>query len=175
MMLNYKAESKVAQASFVIKHKVYFTLCLILAVFDQMTKIVISSDFSLGESVSITSFFSLTYLKNSGAAFSFLADSGDLQRYFLLSISIVASLALIFWIQKTDVCYRQRLLGQSVLLAGAIGNLIDRALFGSVIDFIDLHYEGFYWPVFNLADSFIFIGVALLLFEGRQSKNSGEL
>lgn len=111
-------------------------------------------------------------MQNSGAAFSLLADSDNSQRYLLLGISLIASLALIVWIHKTASSLRQRLLGQSILLAGAAGNLIDRALYGVVIDFIDLHYGGFYWPVFNLADSFIFIGVALLLFEGRQSDPS---
>jgi len=97
-----------------------------------------------------------------------------MQRYFLLSLSLIASLVLIVWMHKTRLFLRQRLLGQSILLAGAVGNLIDRALYGAVIDFIDLHYGGFYWPVFNLADSFIFIGVALLLFEGRQTNVSSE-
>jgi signal peptidase II len=135
---------------------------------DQISKQIVASNFVLGESVGITSFFSWTYVQNNGAAFSFLADSGELQRNILLSISIIASLGLVVWIQKTPSSFRQRLFGQSIFLAGATGNLIDRAMFGHVIDFIDLHYDGFYWPVFNLADSFIFLGVALLLFEGRQ-------
>jgi len=83
-------------------------------------------------------------------------------------------MGLIVWMHKTASSFRQRLFGQSILLAGALGNLIDRALYGVVIDFIDLHYEGLYWPVFNLADSFIFIGVALLLFEGWQSSSTSE-
>lgn len=141
---------------------------------DQLSKQIIASSFSLGESHGVTSFFSWTYVQNSGAAFSLLAESGDMQRYFLLSLSLIASLVLIVWMHKTRLFLRQRLLGQSILLAGAVGNLIDRALYGAVIDFIDLHYGGFYWPVFNLADSFIFIGVALLLFEGRQTNVSSE-
>jgi len=143
-------------------------------VLDQLSKQIIASSFSLGESHGVTSFFSWTYVQNSGAAFSLLAESGDMQRYFLLSLSLIASLVLIVWMHKTRLFLRQRLLGQSILLAGAVGNLIDRALYGAVIDFIDLHYGGFYWPVFNLADSFIFIGVALLLFEGRQTNVSSE-
>ena len=157
-----------------MKHKAHYILCMVLTLVDQMTKQVVASTFALGESISVTSFLSWTYLQNSGAAFSLLADSGDLQRYLLLSISFVASLGLIVWIHKTAPSFRQRLFGQSILLAGALGNLIDRALYSVVIDFIDLHYEGFYWPVFNLADSFIFIGVVLLLFEGWQSSSTGE-
>jgi signal peptidase II len=155
-----------------MKHKIYYLSCLGLLILDQLSKQLVASGFSLGESLSVTSFFSWTYVQNSGAAFSLLADSGNNQRYLLLSISLVASLALIVWMHKTASTLRQRLLGQSILLAGAAGNLIDRALYGVVIDFIDLHYGGFYWPVFNLADSFIFIGVALLLFEGRQANDS---
>jgi len=137
---------------------------------DQLSKQIVSTNFYLGESREITSFFSWTYLQNSGAAFSFLANSGDTSRYILLGISVVASLGLVVWIQLTSPLLRQRLLGQSIFLAGALGNLIDRALFSHVIDFIDLHYAGFYWPVFNLADSFIFVGVVILLLDSRQSK-----
>ena len=157
-----------------VRHKIYYLSCLGLLILDQLSKQLVASSFSLGESLSVTSFFSWTYLQNSGAAFSLLADGGDLHRYLLLGISLLASLALIVWMHKTLPSLRQRLLGQSILLAGAMGNLIDRALYGAVIDFIDLHYKGFYWPVFNLADSFIFIGIAFLLFEGRQSNVSGK-
>lgn len=151
-----------------LKHKIYYLCSAGMLLLDQISKQIVASNFVLGESVGITSFFSWTYVQNNGAAFSFLADSGELQRNILLSISIIASLGLVVWIQKTPSSFRQRLFGQSIFLAGATGNLIDRAIFGHVIDFIDLHYDGFYWPVFNLADSFIFLGVALLLFEGRQ-------
>ena len=151
-----------------LKHNIYYLCSAGMLLLDQISKQIVASNFVLGESVGITSFFSWTYVQNNGAAFSFLADSGELQRNILLSISIIASLGLVVWIQKTPSSFRQRLFGQSIFLAGATGNLIDRAMFGHVIDFIDLHYDGFYWPVFNLADSFIFLGVALLLFEGRQ-------
>lgn len=197
MKFNYRAESKVAQASFSLKqpslnnysvtfhsygsneqhimqHKNYYLGALVLVVLDQLSKQLISTTFSLGESIDVASFLSWTYLHNSGAAFSFLANSGGFERYLLLAVSIVASIALIIWMLKTNSFYRQRLVGQSVLLSGALGNLIDRALYGSVIDFINLHYATFYFPVFNLADSFIFIGVVLLLFEGRQEKPQGE-
>ena len=152
-----------------LNHKIYYLCSLLLLLLDQISKQVVASNFVLGESVAVTWFFSWTYVQNSGAAFSFLANSGDLSRHILLSISIIASLGLVVWIYKTSIHFRQRLLGLSILLSGALGNLVDRALFGHVIDFIDLHYEGFYWPIFNLADSFIFVGVALLLFEGHNS------
>lgn len=157
-----------------MQHKNYYLGALVLVVLDQLSKQLVATTFSLGESIDVASFLSWTYLHNSGAAFSFLANSGGFERYLLLAVSIVASIALIIWMLKTNSFYRQRLVGQSVLLSGALGNLIDRALYGSVIDFINLHYATFYFPVFNLADSFIFIGVVLLLFEGRQEKPQGE-
>ena len=103
------------------------------------------------------------------AAFSILSDGGLIGKYFLLGVSILVSLWLIWWAQKTPAMYKQKLFGQFFLLSGAVGNLIDRALYGYVIDFIDLHVNSFYWPVFNLADSFIFIGVALIIFERKSS------
>ena len=79
----------------------------------------------------------------------------------------MVSVVVVFWIQKTDISQRQKLMGQFFLLSGAVGNLIDRAQYGYVIDFIDINILN--WPVFNLADSFIFIGVMLLLFERKKS------
>ncbi|MDB2671087.1 signal peptidase II [Candidatus Pseudothioglobus singularis] len=76
---------------------------------------------------------------------------------------------IVIWTQRTPSIYRQKLLGQFLLLSGAVGNLIDRAQYGFVIDFIDVHFNNFYWPVFNIADSLIFVGVALLIFERKST------
>ena len=102
------------------------------------------------------------------AAFSILSGGGGIQKAFLLAVSLFVSAMLMVWIHKTPAIYRQRLFGQFILLSGALGNLLDRAQYGYVIDFIDVHYENYYWPVFNVADSLIFIGVILLLFERRK-------
>ena len=127
------------------------------------------TSFDLGQSVVINPYLSWTYLHNTGAAFSVLSDGGWIQKSFLLGVSILVSLWVIWWTQRTPVIYKQKLLGQFFLLSGAVGNLIDRALYGFVIDFIDVHINSFYWPVFNLADSFIFVGVALIIFERKSS------
>ena len=127
------------------------------------------TSFDLGQSMVINPYLSWTYLHNTGAAFSILSDGGLIGKYFLLGVSILVSLWLIWWAQKTPAMYKQKLFGQFFLLSGAVGNLIDRVLYGYVIDFIDLHVNSFYWPVFNFADSFIFIGVALILFERKSS------
>ena len=151
-----------------MKYKSYYLLCLALVIFDQLTKQIIVSLFTLGESMVINSFLSWTYIQNTGAAFSFLSGGGGVIKAFLLAVSLFVSAMLMVWIHKTPAIRRQRLFGQFILLSGALGNLLDRAQYGYVIDFIDVHYENYYWPVFNVADSLIFIGVILLLFERRK-------
>jgi signal peptidase II len=130
---------------------------------DQLTKMMVLGSLELYESIEITSFFSLTHVHNYGAAFSFLADEDGWQQYFLVSISVIASIAIILWMRKTSTKQPYKLIALSLILSGAIGNLIDRAVFGFVIDFINLHYQDFYWPVFNVADTAITLGVILLL------------
>ena len=151
-----------------MKYKSYYLLCLALVIFDQLTKQIVVSLFALGESMVINSFVSWTYIQNTGAAFSFLSGGGGILKAFLLAVSLFVSAMLMVWIHKTPAVLRQRLFGQFILLSGALGNLLDRAQYGYVIDFIDVHYQNYYWPVFNVADSLIFIGVILLLFERRK-------
>lgn len=137
-----------------------------MVLIDQYSKNYISDIFLLSnfDFIKVNDFFNLTYVKNDGAAFSLMANGGYLQRYFLLFVSISVSIFIVFWMHKTKINKRLILFAQATLLAGAVGNMIDRLLYLEVIDFIELHYEDFYWPVFNLADTFIFIGVVLLIF-----------
>ncbi len=151
-----------------MKYKSYYLLCLALVIFDQLTKQIVVSLLALGESMVINSFVSWTYIQNTGAAFSFLSGGGGILKAFLLAVSLFVSAMLMVWIHKTPAVHRQRLFGQFILLSGALGNLLDRAQYGYVIDFIDVHYQNYYWPVFNVADSLIFIGVILLVFERRK-------
>lgn len=150
-----------------MKHKNYFLLVLGLVVSDQLSKWLAYQYLGL-IAQEITPFLSLTFAKNYGAAFSFLADGGGWQRYFLSGVSGVASVAIIIWIAKTSLKYPLKLSALSLILAGAFGNMIDRILNGFVIDFIDVHYAGFNFPIFNLADSFIFIGVILFIYSDRK-------
>ena len=152
-----------------MKHKGYYLLFLGLVLTDQFTKQIFMSSFDLGQSIVINPFLSWTYLQNTGAAFSFLAGGGMMQKSFLLVVSILVSIWIVIWTQRTPSIYRQKLSGQFLLLSGAVGNLIDRAQYGFVIDFIDVHFNSFYWPVFNIADSLIFVGVALLIFERKST------
>ncbi len=117
---------------------------------------------TLGESIEVVSgFFNLSYVHNTGVAFSFLAEY-EFSRYILPLISIVASVLIILWMLKPHTTLR--MLALSLILAGAFGNFIDRLLFGYVIDFIHLYYESYHFAVFNIADSAITIGVILFLF-----------
>ena len=152
-----------------MKHKGYYLLFLGLVLTDQFTKQIFMSSFDLGQSIVVNPFLSWTYLQNTGAAFSFLAGGGMMQKSFLLVVSILVSIWIVIWTQRTPSIYRQKLTGQFLLLSGAVGNLIDRAQYGFVIDFIDVHVNNFYWPVFNIADSLIFVGVALLIFERKST------
>ena len=152
-----------------MKHKGYYLLFLGLVLTDQFTKQIFMSSFDLGQSIVVNPFLSWTYLQNTGAAFSFLAGGGMMQKSFLLLVSVLVSIWIVIWTQRTPSIYRQKLSGQFLLLSGAVGNLIDRAQYGFVIDFIVVHVNSFYWPVFNIADSLIFVGVALLIFERKST------
>jgi len=147
-----------------IKVKHYLFLSLLLVLLDQITKLLVYGYIKPHNAIVINEFFSLTHVHNYGAAFSFLADQSGWQRYLLSVISIIASIAIIVWMRRVEAGQVLKLSALSILLAGAVGNLIDRFFLGFVIDFIDLHYQTFYWPVFNVADILISLGVALLLF-----------
>ncbi len=137
-------------------------LCLVL---DQITKQWVAGSFDLYESVNILPIFSLTYVHNLGAAFSFLADQGGWQRWFFTAIAAIASIVFIVWLAKTPKSQRLLSIAFALMLSGALGNLIDRVLFGYVIDFLDFHWSGNHFPAFNVADSMIFIGAALMILE----------
>ena len=145
-----------------VKH--YFFLSLLLVLLDQVTKLLVYGYIKPNNSIIINDYFSLTHVHNYGAAFSFLADQSGWQRYALSGISMIASIAIIIWMRRVAVNQVLKLSALSILLAGAVGNLIDRFFLGFVIDFIDLHYQTFYWPIFNVADILISVGVVLLIF-----------
>ena len=132
---------------------------------DLVTKAWVSSAFRYGEAREITAFFNLVLVHNTGAAFSFLADAGGWQRWFFALIALAISVAIVFMLRRH---HANRLLATALalVLGGALGNLHDRVRFGYVVDFVQLHAAGYYWPAFNVADSAICAGVALLLWDG---------
>ena len=138
---------------------------------DQASKIAIDKTFQLYESiVIIPSFFNLTYVHNTGAAFSFLSEAGGWQRWFFAALAIVMSTIMTIWLTRLKENETLLAVALSLILGGAIGNLVDRLAYGYVIDFLDVYYGTYHWPAFNIADSAITIGVALMLWDSFQTK-----
>ena len=142
----------------------WLTLALVIVVLDQITKYVIVQKFVLHETLFVTSFFNLVRVHNAGAAFSFLADAGGWQRLFFIAVSVVASIWIV-WLLRQYPQQRIFCLALGMILGGAVGNLIDRVMFGAVVDFLQFHYAGYYFPSFNVADSAITCGAGLLIWD----------
>lgn len=140
-------------------------LSLIIVILDQLTKYWVSHQFSLYESLPIFPGFNLVYVHNTGAAFSFLSDAGGWQRWLFISLSSAVCIALIAWLKSHPASGVWLAVALALILGGAAGNLIDRVLFGYVIDFIDFYYKKWHWPAFNVADSAISIGVVMLIID----------
>lgn len=139
-------------------------VALVIFLLDQLTKIAIVGAFQLGESLPITSFFNLVRVHNAGAAFSFLADAGGWQRWFFTGLGTVAALVMVYLLRRhagqTLFCW-----ALSLLLGGAVGNVVDRVLYSHVIDFLDFYYGSWHFPAFNVADSAITMGACLLILD----------
>ncbi len=134
-------------------------------VIDQLTKTWATDNLLFAQSVILTPFLNFTLLHNTGAAFSFLADAGGWQRWFFMGLAAIISIGLFIWILRLSAKQMWLGIALALILGGAIGNLIDRTIYGYVIDFIDLYYQQWHWPAFNVADSAISIGVFMLLIE----------
>ena len=149
----------------------FYAISFAIVILDQLTKKIILAKMALRDVVEVTSFFDIVHLHNYGAAFSFLHNAGGWQRYFLSAISILVSIVLPFYIKKNqhDIVLA---MGLTLVLGGAIGNLVDRLFLGYVVDFVSLHIDDvFYWPAFNVADSAISLGVILLIYDALKKKN----
>jgi signal peptidase II len=140
-------------------------LSFIVILLDQSSKQFAEAMLTAYEPVFVLPFFDLTLMYNKGAAFSFLSDQGGWQRWFFVALAVGVTLALVLWLRRLKPEEKWVALSLSLIIGGAVGNLIDRLLFGQVIDFISWHYQEYYWPAFNLADSAIFIGVVVMLYE----------
>jgi signal peptidase II len=142
----------------------WLAIAAIVVVLDQITKIAITKSFTFGESLPLTSFFNLVLTYNKGAAFSFLAAESGWQRYFFTGIAVAAS-AFIIYLLKRNPAQRIFCWALALILGGAIGNLIDRILYGHVIDFLDFHVNNWHWPAFNVADSAICVGAVMFILD----------
>ena len=143
---------------------VWLGLSLVVLLADQFTKVLIVSTYALGDGFAVTSFFNIVRVHNEGAAFSFLASAGGWQRWFFTGLGLAAAAVMVWMLKKHP---GQKLFGFAIacILGGAIGNVIDRMLYGYVVDFLDFHYVGIHFPAFNLADSGITLGAACLILD----------
>lgn len=157
-------------------------LSILITVIDQITKQLAERLLTAHQALPVMPNLNWTLMYNEGAAFSFLSDAGGWQRWFFIALSSAISVFIFFWLKQTASDKKMLSLGLALILGGAIGNLIDRVLFGHVIDFIQYYYHadaclpGFslwrlatgatcYWPAFNIADAAISLGAALLLID----------
>ena len=144
---------------------IYLWLSVVAFILDLFTKWLVVSHFELYESVNILPIFNLTYVRNYGAAFSFLADHSGWQKYFFVLIAVVISALLLFWLAKTP---RQKILVNSayaLIIGGALANMTDRLYHGFVVDFLDFYWQIYHYPVFNVADIAICVGAGLLILD----------
>ena len=139
-------------------------IALIVVLLDQFTKTLILGMFQLGDSHTVTSFFNIVRVHNSGAAFSFLAGAGGWQRWFFIGLGALAAVFIV-WMLRSHGGQRLFSWALALILGGAVGNVIDRLLHGYVVDFIQVHYAGHYFPSFNVADSAISVGAACLILD----------
>jgi signal peptidase II len=148
----------------------WFGISALIIVLDQVTKYAASHMLIMHEPVAILPFFNFTLMHNTGAAFSFLADQGGWQRWFFAVLALGVSIVLAVWLTRLKAHESWLALALSLVLGGAIGNLIDRVYYGYVIDFIDVYYNTSHWPAFNIADSAICIGAVMLVIDTFRSK-----
>lgn len=149
----------------------WFVISALVIVLDQLTKYWVSQWLAPGASVPVTPFFNLTLTYNTGAAFSFLSRASGWQRGFFILIAASASLLIVYLIMRYQW---QKLfsLSLSLVLGGALGNLWDRIFLGHVVDFLDFYVEAYHWPAFNVADSAITCGAALLIWDSFRRRSA---
>lgn len=147
----------------------WWWLTLTLLVIDQASKHWVAGSMELFDSINILPIFNITYVHNPGAAFSFLADQDGWQRWFFAAIATIASIVFVVWLAKTPRSNKLLSVAFALMLSGALGNLIDRVLFGYVIDFLDFYIGQYHWPAFNVADSAIFVGAMFMIIDSFKS------
>lgn len=153
----------------------FLWLSLTVLIVDLFTKYLVVQRFALYESINVMPMFNLTYARNYGAAFSFLADHSGWQKYFFLGLAVIISVALIVILFKNKAELKLQNSAYALIIGGAIGNAIDRAYHGFVVDFLDFYWDIYHYPTFNVADIAIVCGAGLLilesLLESRKKKN----
>lgn len=138
---------------------------VVVLLLDQSSKLLADALLVMHQPVHIIPMFALTKTYNPGAAFSFLGDASGWQRWFFVVLTIFVSTVLLAWLRRLGPRDRRTALALALILGGAIGNLIDRLVYGYVIDFLDVYYGDWHWPTFNVADSAIVVGAFLLILD----------
>lgn len=154
----------------------YLWLSLAVVVLDLASKQWASQNLVLHRPEPVLPMINLTLMHNTGAAFSLLGDAGGWQRWFFIVLALLISAVLVGWIRRLEPGQGWLALGLGLILGGAVGNLVDRVRFGYVVDFLDVYYGSWHWPAFNVADSAISIGVAMLVIDmlrGTRPANGG--
>ncbi len=155
----------------------WFWLSGVVLILDQCSKWIADSLLDPHDSIPLLPILALRKAYNPGAAFSFLSDAAGWQRWFFVGLALVVIVVLVAWLRRLPQGQGRMALALALILGGAAGNLVDRLLYGHVIDFIDLYYRAWHWPTFNIADSAITLGAALLLldaFMGRREETPGK-
>lgn len=159
------------------KHGLFLLTLLLVVGLDQISKMYVSSVMSLHASHPvIDGFFNITYIRNPGAAFGFLANAAPMFRsLFLIIVSAAAIVMIMYFLAKNKSAAMLLTFSLSLILSGAVGNLLDRIRFGSVVDFLDFYIASYHWPAFNVADSAISVGAVLLIVEMLKREKPGLL
>ena len=143
----------------------WLLLSVVVVVADQFTKWLAQASLIPYQPVPVIPMFNLTLAYNTGAAFSMLSDASGWQRWFFVSLAIVVVIVLFSWVWRMRADERLHAISITLILGGALGNLIDRLLHGYVVDFLDVYYGSYHWPIFNIADSAITVGVVVLIID----------
>ena len=143
---------------------------IVIAV-DQATKAAILATFRDSEALALTPFFSLVLTYNTGAAFSFLSAASGWQRWFFAAVAVAAAVVIVALLRRGGSPWYST--GLALILGGALGNLVDRLVIGKVVDFLLFHYAGWAYPAFNVADSAITVGAAILIFDSLRRHDDG--
>ncbi|MGJ8664059.1 MAG: signal peptidase II [Marinicella sp.] len=151
---------------------IYLWVSALVLILDQWTKALASNGLELYVPNKITDFFNLTLMHNEGVAFSLLADQSGWQRYFIAILASLIVIWLLYWLLQNKKQMKLQNAALVLVIGGALGNIWDRIWLGYVVDFVELHYNGFYWPAFNVADSAICLGAVLLIIDAFKNKES---
>ncbi|KTC99676.1 lipoprotein signal peptidase [Legionella geestiana] len=150
----------------------WLLLSLGILVLDQLSKYWVGLHFTPWVPYPVFSGFNITLAWNNGAAFSFLSGAGEWHRWFFVVFSLLMSVVFVIWLRRLPENAVLQPLAIALLLGGAAGNLIDRLFFGYVVDFLEVYYQNWHWPVFNIADSAIFVGAVLLMLDLLRNKTA---